>query len=357
MAQYKVPQDVEAEDKLLGPFTFRQFIYLIVTAGCIALAYTLFQVFPLLALIPLPVIIFFGALALPLKKDQPMETYLAAIVSFYLKPRKRFWIPGEAESTIEITAPKQIEKPRARNISEEEAGHRLSFLADLIDTEGKSIRNVDSAVKEEYIAEANAIPDILDSASNANINQIINREEAERREKNINQLRAAMNRNSNLQQNINPIHEATITPTSTPTPTLPNVQPINPTQPFNQSPQPQYSNQQPSQPAPSPQSFNQPTVPLPFQSPSPQSSEFQQTPPPQPQPQTPNPIPQTKIITDNPVVFQPNLNQKPTPRPSASKQAALKNLANNQDYSIETLAKEAKRLENQDDKEVYISLH
>ena len=28
MAQYKVPQDVEAEDKLIGPFSFRQFIYL-----------------------------------------------------------------------------------------------------------------------------------------------------------------------------------------------------------------------------------------------------------------------------------------------------------------------------------------
>ena len=30
MATYKVPQDVEAEDKLLGPFTFRQFIYLLI---------------------------------------------------------------------------------------------------------------------------------------------------------------------------------------------------------------------------------------------------------------------------------------------------------------------------------------
>ena len=27
MAVYKVPQDVEADDKLIGPFSFRQFIY------------------------------------------------------------------------------------------------------------------------------------------------------------------------------------------------------------------------------------------------------------------------------------------------------------------------------------------
>ena len=38
MAQYKVPQDVEAEDKLLGPFTFRQFVYLMIIGGLIGLA-------------------------------------------------------------------------------------------------------------------------------------------------------------------------------------------------------------------------------------------------------------------------------------------------------------------------------
>ncbi len=88
MATYKVPQDVEAEDRLLGPFTFRQFVYLLIAAIAGALAAALFQIFPLLAILPLPVIIFFLILALPLKKDQPMETYLAAIVSFYMKPNK-----------------------------------------------------------------------------------------------------------------------------------------------------------------------------------------------------------------------------------------------------------------------------
>ena len=46
MSVYKVPQDVEADDKLLGPFNFRQFIYLMVAGGLIALAIFLFQIFP-----------------------------------------------------------------------------------------------------------------------------------------------------------------------------------------------------------------------------------------------------------------------------------------------------------------------
>ena len=39
MAVYKVPQDVEADDKLLGPFSFKQFVFLIVAVGMIALAW------------------------------------------------------------------------------------------------------------------------------------------------------------------------------------------------------------------------------------------------------------------------------------------------------------------------------
>jgi hypothetical protein len=93
MAVYKVAQDVEADDKLIGPFSFRQFIYLIIVAISIALAWGLSHVFVGLAIIPLPLIVFFGALALPLRKDQPMEVYMAALVSYYLKPRA--WTSGD----------------------------------------------------------------------------------------------------------------------------------------------------------------------------------------------------------------------------------------------------------------------
>ena len=83
MSVYKVPQDVEAEDKLLGPFSFRQFVFLIIAVIGIAIAYGLSTILLPLAIIPVPIILFFGALALPLKKDQPMEVYLASIASFY----------------------------------------------------------------------------------------------------------------------------------------------------------------------------------------------------------------------------------------------------------------------------------
>jgi hypothetical protein len=141
MAVYKVAQDVEADDKLIGPFSFRQFIYLIIVAISIALAWGLSRLFVGLAIIPLPLIVFFGALALPLRKDQPMEIYLAAIVSFYIKPRRRLWIPDGIESLIEITTPKFVEVQRTKDLSQGEAERRLSYLADIADTGGWAIRH------------------------------------------------------------------------------------------------------------------------------------------------------------------------------------------------------------------------
>ena len=281
MAQYKVPQDVEADDKLLGPFTFRQFVYLMVMGGFIGVAFALFQIFPLLALLAVPFIIFFAVLALPLTKDQPMETYLAAIVSYHLKPNRRFWNPGQRESTIEITAPKKVEQPRARDITEEEAGNRLSFLANVIDTEGYAIRgDINNApLREQFLAEANATPDIMDANSSPVINQMLAKQQNSRHDELVNQMRQAINRaeaadaavTENINRNLNVINPISSTP---------NTGASSP------------SNTKPAQPA----------------------------------------------------------------QPNPALQAQLQNLANNNEYSIETISKEAARLENRGN-EVFVSLH
>ncbi len=194
MAQYKVPQDVEADDKLLGPFTFRQFVYLMIMGGFVGVGFALFQIFPLLALLAVPFVIFFAVLALPLRKDQPMETYLAAVVSYHLKPNKRFWNPGQRESIVEITAPKKVEAPRSRDISEEEAGNRLSFLANVIDTEGYAVRGDlnNAPLKSQFIEEANATPDVLDANASPVINQMLAKQQNSRHEELLNEMRNAI---------------------------------------------------------------------------------------------------------------------------------------------------------------------
>ncbi len=196
MAQYKVPQDVEADDKLLGPFSFRQFVYLLIAAGLIAAAVGLFQLFPLLGVIPIPFALFLLILALPLKKDQPMETYLAALVSYYLKPRSRKWMPGQKESTILITAPKIVEETRTRDISEEEATHRLSFLADIVDTGGYAIKGASaSPMREDLVAEANATPDMFENYQSQVLNRVIDQDKMSRHSTAVQEMQEAIARN------------------------------------------------------------------------------------------------------------------------------------------------------------------
>ncbi len=198
MSVYKVPQDVEADDKLLGPFNFRQFIYLIIVAGCIALDIFLWGIFPGLVILPLPIIIFFGALALPLRKDQPMETYLAAVVSFYLKPNKRFWQPDGVEHLIQISAPVNKEEHLTKDLSQNEASRRLSYLADIVDTEGWAIKHsiapVNTTVREEYSNEARAAEDMFDNSRvSSNVDNLLNQHDQRRKQQIMQNLDMARN--------------------------------------------------------------------------------------------------------------------------------------------------------------------
>lgn len=170
MAVYKVPQDVEADDKLLGPLSFRQFIYAIVAAVGVFIAYLMAQIFIGLFVIPLPVIILFGVLALPLRKDQPMEMYLIAVIRFFLKPRLRKWEPEGAVKLVEIVAPRNLNEQRTNNLDPNEARSRLGHLAELMDTRGWSAKGVlDPALQTTpniTVSDSDISNDIMDKDAN-----------------------------------------------------------------------------------------------------------------------------------------------------------------------------------------------
>lgn len=325
MAVYKVPQDVEADDKLIGPFSFRQFIYLIIVAGAILIAWMLSQVFVGLAILPLPIILLFGALALPLKKDQPMETYLAAIISFYLKPRKRLWDPDGQQALVEITAPKVVEVQRTKGLSDEEAERRLSYLANVVDTHGWAVRGVTSApdlntsMNSDLYYEAQQAEDVLDTST-----------------------RTAHNINSQLDQRNAAYHQQLMQSMQQPLPTQEPTQQLQPLQ----SPQttvltpvvqqqtqvtPKATTSQQDDTSASPISFN------------------------------PYPTMQQNVI--QPLAGSPSQSTNTPSQQTTSDNSPspdIINLANNADLSIETIAHEANRIKQKQslpDDEVMISLH
>lgn len=143
MAVYKVPQDVEAEDKLVGPFTFRQFIFLIVAAISLFVTVQLFRINPVLSVLTLPILVVFSVLGLYRRPDQPVEIYLLAVLRFYLKPHRRIWDQEGTIDSVRITAPKKITRQYTDGLSQNEVQSRLSSLAQVMDSRGWSVKNVD----------------------------------------------------------------------------------------------------------------------------------------------------------------------------------------------------------------------
>jgi hypothetical protein len=334
MAVYKVPQDVEADDKLLGPFSFRQFVYLIIVFLSGLAAWGLGRLFIPLAVLPLPIIVFFGALALPLRKDQPMEIYMAAMVSFYLKPRRRLWKPDGITSLVEVVAPKEVEQQRTKDFSQSEAERRLSYLANIVDSQGWAVRGVggmpavpNSPMNSDVYYEAQQTEDILDDDTtlSQNFDHMIAANDTRHRQEVIDRMR----------QPAPPIE-----------PTAASIQPVAPPNPYDV-----FLNSVPAS-DPQPTVADTPAVaaPEPTLQFNPYPTDIRQS---VLQPLSAQPAPSPQAAT-------PQAPPAPTTTSEKVVSPDIINLANQHDLSIETIAREANRITQREqqlsEQEVVISL-
>lgn len=360
MAAYKVPQDVEAEDKLIGPFSFKQFIYLIAVAIGLALAYFLSQIFIGLIVLPLPVIIFFGALALPLRKDQPMEIYLAAMVKYFLKPKKRMWEPEGQFNHVTITAPKVEEHQLTKSYGRDEAGQRLSYLSQVIDSQGWSTRGepntTSTSLNDDVNAEAAQAEDVFDEsgAVGRGFGSLIEEQE---------QIRHQQAMQSFKQGIQSPPPPVAIPPQSAPLSAATAQDYVHfPIAATDDNPIPIF-NPYPTmhQHVVSPQGSPLPTAQQATPPPLPAQPEIP------PQQSAPLPPQQSNIQPQQP--FQPQTSSSQPPEPNSELPTPddtsttptspdIMRLANNNDLSISAIAREAHRIEEKhnDDNEVVISL-
>ncbi len=88
--QFQVPQFIEVEDKIFGPLTFKQFIYL---AGGAGASYLLYRMLP--GFISLPVILAIGALVAALAfmewNGRPLITGLESAFYYFTRSRLYLW--------------------------------------------------------------------------------------------------------------------------------------------------------------------------------------------------------------------------------------------------------------------------
>lgn len=139
MGQYKVPQDVEAEDKLIGPLTLKQFIYAVIGVAWGALSFALFRRVPVFFVVfGLPVSLLFLMLGVYRRQDQPFEKLFLALVSYSTKPRKRLWEKEPIAEVFTVEPAPVKEEPITRN--PDEVRGQLEKLVHVIESRGGGIK-------------------------------------------------------------------------------------------------------------------------------------------------------------------------------------------------------------------------
>lgn len=150
MGTYKVPQNVEAEDKILGPLSLKQFIYALIGIGYGFITFALFQqVLFIWVIVGIPPALFLLALGLYQKDDQPLETYVIAVASYFTRPRIRFWEKEPIAEVFRVEPP-----PPKKEVMQRDPGEvrsQLQQLAELVDTRGWS-------AKEPEVQEPEVVP-------------------------------------------------------------------------------------------------------------------------------------------------------------------------------------------------------
>ena len=135
MGQYKVPQNVEAEDKIIGPMTLKQFIYAIMGVGWAGLCFLIFKSVPVVGIIvALPFTLLFMLLAFYQRDGQNFEQYLVAIVGYFSQSRQRYWRKEDIVDSFKVEPVAAKEEQTQRNPVEVRS--QLERLATIVDARG-----------------------------------------------------------------------------------------------------------------------------------------------------------------------------------------------------------------------------
>lgn len=106
--RYQVPQFIEIEDKIFGPLTLKQFIYLAGGAGVSVLLYELFPFFVAVFFI-VPIAALALALAFYKVNGQPFIKTLEYALSYALGSKLYLWRKGKKTSSAQEKAEKTPE--------------------------------------------------------------------------------------------------------------------------------------------------------------------------------------------------------------------------------------------------------
>lgn len=140
----KIPQDVTREDKLVGPLTLKQFLYLLAGATIVFIPYQAYSI-GYLFLHEFVILAFLGggltiALAFGQVNGRPFGVFLKNLFAFLFVPKKRIWHKEPRELVASIKISGEDIKDTKLELADRQSGKNLETeiekLATILDTGG-----------------------------------------------------------------------------------------------------------------------------------------------------------------------------------------------------------------------------
>ncbi|MDD5731453.1 MAG: PrgI family protein [Patescibacteria group bacterium] len=152
--QYKIPQNIDVEDKILGPFTLKQFLYIM---GGGIIIYVLFNIFAktnliLFLVISIPIAIAVLMLVFVKVNERPFLDFFFYFIAYLQDPKEKKWIKSTKVKEFKITAKiSEAEEAKQKEIADLSrrgiVRSQLQQMAIVLDSRGWSRESLDQELK------------------------------------------------------------------------------------------------------------------------------------------------------------------------------------------------------------------
>lgn len=107
--QFQVPQFIDIEDKVIGPLTIKQFLYILIAGVILFVLFKLVN-FSVFIILSIPVIVLTYALAFVKVHNKPFISVIGNFIGFLRKPDFYVWKKPLIETKEKEEPPKIIKK-------------------------------------------------------------------------------------------------------------------------------------------------------------------------------------------------------------------------------------------------------
>lgn len=138
--QYQVPQFIDIEDRIIGPLTLKQFIYLAFAAAILFVFWFLFK-FYIWIVVALPIAAIAMSFAFLKINDRPFVYFFIAAITYFIKPKLYIFRTVSEKPEPEKIIKEKIAEPEAPEKEEKVTISKLKELALSLDTGNGRLKN------------------------------------------------------------------------------------------------------------------------------------------------------------------------------------------------------------------------